>query len=412
MNITSTVMFMIWMILYYSKYAINLDNYREEVKSSVIIQRMRDDDSWNYKVSIALPVALQFARLVYALQVNRTFGPMVKIISSMIVDVMRFLVLFAVLFFIFVGSGQILFAELDAYADLEEAMKTLFASSIGEFDYGTYDNLKDVSPQVGYIFITWFLLIASIMLLNFLIAILSTTYSMLNDVKNGLYMRKVIQYRQRYNYDSSYSAIVFAPVPLNIIMIPFLPILFLTKNENKVNEVLMIWEYFLIAVAATLLFLASSLVFTPITYLIILLAKFKHIFNKPVKNCKDIMVRILDFLAFIFIGIFFILFWVMIDTVSFSIKLFSKRIMLIDKEQQEKQMMINEQMDGSLKKSAADLIGKDPISPIPQPTFRAKGGNKGLNPLKEGLSDTTFKIVKAWCSLLLENHQEDINNHK
>ena len=78
------------------------------------------------------------------------------------------------------------------------------------------------------------------MLLNFLIAILSTTYSMLNDVKNGLYMRKVIQYRQRYNYDSSYSAIVFAPVPLNIIMIPFLPILFLTKNENKVNEVLMI----------------------------------------------------------------------------------------------------------------------------------------------------------------------------
>ena len=85
----------------------------------------------------------------------------------------------------------------------------------------------------------------------------------------------------------------------------------------------------------------------------------------------------------------------MIDTVSFSIKLFSKRIMLIDKEQQEKQMMINEQMDGSLKKSAADLIGKDPISPIPQPTFRAKGGNKGLNPLKEGLSDTTFKIVKA-----------------
>ena len=154
MNITSTVMFMIWMILYYSKYAINLDNYREEVKSSVIIQRMRDDDSWNYKVSIALPVALQFARLVYALQVNRTFGPMVKIISSMIVDVMRFLVLFAVLFFIFVGSGQILFAELDAYADLEEAMKTLFASSIGEFDYGTYDNLKDVSPQVGYIFIT------------------------------------------------------------------------------------------------------------------------------------------------------------------------------------------------------------------------------------------------------------------
>jgi len=76
------------------------------------------------------------------------------------------------------------------------------------------------------------------MLLNFLIAILSTTYSSLNMVKNGLYMRKVIQYRQRYNYDRYYSSIVYAPPPLNLISMFFLP--FLALRKSKYNEILLI----------------------------------------------------------------------------------------------------------------------------------------------------------------------------
>jgi len=229
MNLISTIMWLVWVILYYTKYATDFGDTREEAKAALLIQRMKDDENWNYKVSIALPVAIQFARLVYALQVNRTFGPMVKIISTMTIDVIIFLVLFAALFFIFVGSGQILFAELDEFKDLQEAMKTLFASSIGEFDYAIYDNLSDVDPRVGYIFITVFIIIASIMLLNFLIAILSTTYSALNEVKNGLYMRKVIQYRQKYNYNQKYSSIVYAPVPLNLLILPFIPLIIWNK---------------------------------------------------------------------------------------------------------------------------------------------------------------------------------------
>ena len=238
LNVISTLIFIIWMIIYYGDYAAGLGGIRSEERASVIIQRMIDDNKWNYKVSTAIPVSIQFARLVYALQVNRTFGPMVKILMTMMMNLALFLVLFTVIFFIFVGAGQILFSELADFSNLENTMKTLFSSSVGEFSYNTYDSLQEIDPKVGYVYITVFMIIISVMLLNFLIAILSTTYSNLNMVKNGLYMRKVIQYRQRYNYDRYYSSIVYAPPPLNLISMFFLP--FLALRKSKYNEMLLI----------------------------------------------------------------------------------------------------------------------------------------------------------------------------
>lgn len=94
MNIVSTVFLVVWQFLYHLDYSKDLDQFRSEIQSAIVIQRMKDDPNWNYRISIAVPVSIQFARLVYALQVNRTFGPMVKIITSMIFDVIRFLVLF------------------------------------------------------------------------------------------------------------------------------------------------------------------------------------------------------------------------------------------------------------------------------------------------------------------------------
>lgn len=76
------------------------------------------------------------------------------------------------------------------------------------------------------------------MLLNFLIAILSTTYSELNDVKNGLYMRKVIQFRQKYAYDRKYSSLVYSPVPLNMITFLFTPILMMGKV--RINDIFLV----------------------------------------------------------------------------------------------------------------------------------------------------------------------------
>ncbi|CAI2387514.1 unnamed protein product [Moneuplotes crassus] len=410
-NLVSTLIYIIRVLRFAYHYNDDLSSEREEIRAAVQIQRMRDDDVFNFKAAIAIPVSLQFARLVYALQVNRTFGPMVKIITSMIVDVIRFLILFAAMFFIFIGAGQILFSELDEFSDLENSMKTLFASAIGEFEFGTYDDLKDVDPKVGYIFVTAFIIIANIMLLNFLIAILSTTYSELNDVKNGLYMRKVIQFRQKYNYDRKYASIVFAPVPLNMIIFLFVPLLMMGKH--RINEIFLVVEYSIVFISSIFLFFICSVIMCPVSYVLILLFKFKYIFQNPRKNWKDVMFRICDFILFIFIGIPFILVWVFIDTFKFAVNQFSKRIMLIDKSERTDQSKLNEQMDGSIQTkhtSSINFTRKNEFQVVTQPKFRPKTNNKMLNPLKEGLSDTTFKILNACCRMMLEDFEEKSTN--
>lgn len=132
-------------------------------------------------------------------------------------------------------------------------------------------------------------------------------------------------------------------------------------------------------------------------------------------NKSDMMYRIGDLILFVFIGIPFILFWVFIDQIYYVFGLFSTQIMHIDEYHEENQIKINKQMDGSLERinTVGDKVKNKPLSGVPtQPIFKSNPSSKGLNPIKEGLSDTTLLIVKACCRMLLDSHQIDIEQSK
>ena len=241
-NLCSSITVIVWLFKQFGDYNSDMGQFREEIRASESIKRMEDDGAFNIRVTLALLIALHYIRLVLAMQVSRIFGPMVKIMQSLMVNILIFLFLYAAIFFIFAGVGQMLFQEIDEFKDMIETCKTLFASSFGNFEYVSYDPLKDVDPYVGYIYITVFLVVVGILLLNFLIAILSSTYSGLNKVKNGLYMRRIIQMRQRYQYDKYYSSIVFAPTPFNLLLLPVLPFVVFLKSK-RLNNVVMVCEY-------------------------------------------------------------------------------------------------------------------------------------------------------------------------
>lgn len=272
MNIACTITVLFWLIKHFGDFTKDLDQVRQEEKASTLIRRMEDDEAFNVDLILALLIGIQFTRLVFALEVNRTFGPMVKILGSMIVDIISFLILYICIFFIFVGISTLLFYELDEYEDVKEASKTLFGSSLGNFEYTVYDPLNNISPDVGYIFITVFLIFTMIMLLNFLIAILSNTYSVLNDVKNGLYLRKVLYLRQRYNYDRYYSAIIYATPPLNLVAFILMPVIIYCKSR-KLNRILLICQYILIGLFSIVLFFVASVIMMPFAYFLVLFDK-------------------------------------------------------------------------------------------------------------------------------------------
>jgi len=260
---------------------------------------------------------------------------MIKIFGTMLMDIIVFIFLYIVLFMIFAGPGQLLFAEISYYRNLGESIKTLIAVSTGQLDYTFYDPLKDVDPWVGYIFSIVFMILTNVMLFNFLIAILSTTYSQLIEVKNGLYLRRVIVLRQYYNYDKYYSSIVFIPPPFNIFSMLTMFIVCLCRSP-KLNMLINVTWYTVIGICAILGFIVCSLLLWPFSYLVIMIAKFKHIPAPPISKKIDVLLRVLDLIAFMFVGLFLIFFWIILDIINFSCMLYSSNIMSIDRSTIEK----------------------------------------------------------------------------
>ena len=135
-----------------------------------------------------------------------------------------------------------MFSDISSYSSFKNSMITLFGSGLGNFDYTVYDSITNFDPVVGYIFITIYLLASTIMLINFLIAILSNTYGLLTLQNNALYLKEVIFLRQRYGYQRYYSSLVSAFVPLNLISLVLFPLLS-TWKSSKLNTVILLIEY-------------------------------------------------------------------------------------------------------------------------------------------------------------------------
>jgi len=69
----------------------------------------------------------------------------------------------------------------------------MFAIALGQFDLTLYSqNSFQVHPEVGTIFIWIFIIVQNITLLNFVIAILSNTYSIMLEKSEAVYLKTII----------------------------------------------------------------------------------------------------------------------------------------------------------------------------------------------------------------------------
>ena len=149
---------------------------------------------------------------------------MAKTIAFMIYDILKFLFLFFTIFVFFLAAGMLIFTELSQYSNFDDAFNVLFAASLANYDYTIYDSMTDVSPVFGHIFINVFIIVSAILLLNFLIAILSTTYSDMQELKKAMYVKEVILHLQKHEYDQYYSSLISSLVPFNLIYAFFAPL--------------------------------------------------------------------------------------------------------------------------------------------------------------------------------------------
>jgi len=75
-----------------------------------------------------------------------------------------------------------------------------------------------------------------LLLLNLLIAIMSETYIRLSKLKSGLLHMKIINVMPVYKYEKTYSCLISAPAPLNVLSFLVLPYFMFNKNVKRNKE--------------------------------------------------------------------------------------------------------------------------------------------------------------------------------
>ena len=143
---------------------------------------------------LALLAANIWLKLLLRFQITKVFGPLFKVIIKMFQELVLFMAFWLVVLLAFTSVYNLIFANV---AELENNFLVifykLFEYSQGAFDVSIYCQETDsITCYVGRGFMIFFLLFNSILILNFVIAILSSTYAFYEDKKLGLYYEVLV----------------------------------------------------------------------------------------------------------------------------------------------------------------------------------------------------------------------------
>ena len=110
-------------------------------------------------------------------------------------------------------------------------------------------------------------MIDHILLLNLLIALLSSTYAIYEQQGVSLYVNCILGMRAGTEYDKNYGALVSTFPPWNLLLIPLTPLYFCKKDTRMLNRKVFHVTYLPTLCFAFLLFLSLNLVLIPFAFL-------------------------------------------------------------------------------------------------------------------------------------------------
>ena len=195
---------------------------------------------------------------------------------KMIMDLMKFFIIWFFLIFMFVSVAALIFGEVHDFHNLSFIIYNYIESSLGNWDLTIYDDTTEYDEplvflkHIGRIYHLIFLVVNLVLMLNFIIAILSDTYANYIELKNGLYYNELVMIFPYQDWDDRYGCLVCAQPPFNFIVPFIIPILmYYEKDENmlkKVNERICKLFYIPIAMMLTGTFFAINAFLGPVGF--------------------------------------------------------------------------------------------------------------------------------------------------
>lgn len=194
-----------------------------------------------------------FVKLLLAVVVDDKLGPIIRMLYSTFIDILRFLGIFAVMLLIFSLSAHMLFYMSPGYHTMLQSFLTLLSAALGSFDFYAFETRE----TIGAIFMTVWVVIAAIVILNILIALLSSRYEQLAPQADADYVSLMLTYIDGAVFTSKYGGLVVGVPPLNLLTIPFVLLYLLPIPKTKVSYFIVFLSYlplFLIGIVGFLVF--------------------------------------------------------------------------------------------------------------------------------------------------------------
>lgn len=228
---------------------------------------------FRFLIFLAVMDVFMWLRFLLMLQLTKSFGPMLRIIISMIGETLKFLAIYAVILLTFSGVSSLLFGDLEEFQRPERVFIINFGYGLANYDFSIFGIL-------GKCFVVFALLLNAITMINFVIAILAYTFTELQDSSLGLYYDGVISRIPVYEDDSRYGGLIVGIPPFNLLALVMIPFYTFVKNEKRlrlVNDLFTKFMFSPIALFYTLIFMAVNLILLPFAYISAIVTKIKLI---------------------------------------------------------------------------------------------------------------------------------------
>jgi hypothetical protein len=223
-----------------------------ETSNNEYMLKLLDNFSQNldfkFQYLFSVQIGCLILRIAVVIQFNQVIGPLLKIVQKMANDFINFVTIYVILVVMFsiVGNLNFLF-DCPEYASLFDSFIITIDCSMGNFDFGVMEQIEDEYLKIiGKLYLLTLVILFALLILNLIIAILSTTYNIFDPKSNGLFLSKILSTRDELQYDENYGAFLTSLVPINFITFPFVPYAVFRPANPRLNEIVMNCQYVLL----------------------------------------------------------------------------------------------------------------------------------------------------------------------
>lgn len=206
----------------------------------------------------------------------------------MVYDLAQFMCIWVLVQMMFSSVAVLIFGNLITFNTFHNSIIYFYQASIGTYTTDVFlglDHNGDESTELydfGVIYLVIFILINVVLLFNFVIAILSSTFAFYDKMKLGLYYNVLNSMFAEYEWDDHYGALICVkpPLPTYVLLMPLLPFYaLLSGNVLKVFNSIVCQLLFLPhAIVVLILFTLVNILSVPYVYIVTLYNLVKRIF--------------------------------------------------------------------------------------------------------------------------------------